>query len=123
MAAAAPIRAQLSPQPRDRNDYTVAVPNTSNLVARVWDGGMASYRHLCTPASATPVNFPRGRGLSLTSGVPGAFAVGGQLGLWENAFGFRGVQISSGEGGKVDDPGGIAHYLPEARPPFTVPTR
>ena len=93
--------AQVKPRPGDRDVYTVSIPG-SDLIIRMWNGGMTTYRQFCLDfydtRGRTPVNLPSGFSLwSSGATALGGFMVGGQLGSWENAFGVRGAQIPPGE--------------------------
>ncbi|KAH9911836.1 uncharacterized protein B0H18DRAFT_1088856 [Fomitopsis serialis] len=94
------FNAAAKPQPDDRNVYIVSIPN-SDLVIRIWDGGMSGYRAFCLDffdtRRRTPVNLPPGFSLwPSVANAPSVFTMGGRLSSWENAFGKRGRQIPLG---------------------------
>ncbi|OJT06473.1 hypothetical protein TRAPUB_2677 [Trametes pubescens] len=69
----------MKPRPGE-GAYEVDIPN-SHLKTRMWDGGMAMYRHFCLDFFDTnrqaPVN------------MPGVYTVTGPLGSMEKGFGMQ----------------------------------
>ena len=92
---------QLKPRPDDTNVYTVPIGGT-DLVVRMWEGGMDAYSQFCLDffdtRQQTPVNLPPGYAIHPASAnMPGVFSMAGALSSWEKAFGYTADKIPAGE--------------------------
>ena len=81
--------------------FTVPIPNT-DLVIRMWDGGMQAYDQFCLDfydhRRDVAVNLPRGFSLwSSPANMQGVFGMGGQLASWETAMGMSAADILPGQ--------------------------
>ncbi|TFK84129.1 hypothetical protein K466DRAFT_497173 [Polyporus arcularius HHB13444] len=91
----------MKPRPDDDNVYTVPIQGT-DLIIRMWEGGMAAYSHFCLDffdtRQQTPVNLPRGYAICPASAnMPGVFTRDSPLPSWERAYGYTPANIPPGE--------------------------